>query len=388
VKGLGRKRTFYLDEIISLETFGFKTLSSHFDVKLIDGKIYRFSTTHKRIESILETIFKTRPELIDYHTYHNLRTSILVKDHFHSRHNLKKLFLGLILFWAVAFFVMIFFKKELSLGLYSDRDLELFAYFVGKVAFIGLSLFVFAEWIFRAKLRTQLSEDPENKRRCSESENKTLFVWSLLYLCLTISTVLHGVKKEWYIYDRYIATDWGMYPYLKESEPYLVNKRYRSLFDRFSLEVGDVVHYMIPNKEYFFSPIDPFIRHKKRESIARIVATEGDEVRFSNKGIFINEVLLKKMEPIKGNFRDALQLKNFDLKRETLGFDTTYHIVVDNHSGRKPASVYKETMVVPENHLFLLSDNRTTLLDSRTLGFIHIDMIKGKVYPFLKKDNK
>ena len=102
-------------------------------------------------------------------------------------------------------------------------------------------------------------------------------------------------------------------------------------------EKGDIVMF-----HYFDAEGDKTV-------VKRIVATEGDSIRILEDGVEVNGEIIEEGY----------------VQGETTGF-------VD--------------MTVPENTVFVMGDNRETSFDSRNMGAIPCDDLKGKVffriYPF------
>ena len=115
---------------------------------------------------------------------------------------------------------------------------------------------------------------------------------------------------------------------------------------------GDVV--------VFKTPAD-----NRTDYIKRLIGLPGDEIQFIEGEIFINDkkILRKKteiLEPIRcGNF--ILETKAFI---ETLPNGVKYYAVYKKKGTLKNTKKYK----VPENHYFLMGDNRDCSKDSRYLN--------------------
>ena len=104
-----------------------------------------------------------------------------------------------------------------------------------------------------------------------------------------------------------------------------------------NFETNDVVFFSKDNKRY----------------VLRVLAKEGEEVSINVDGEFIND----REDLIKENYVD--------------------NIIPDNSSITYPYTV-------PKGEVFVVSDNRYLIEDSRTFGSIKINQIEGKVIGFLK----
>lgn len=81
--------------------------------------------------------------------------------------------------------------------------------------------------------------------------------------------------------------------------------------------------------------------------IKRVVAVEGDTLDIREGYVYLNDEKIKE---------DYIKGKTFERS------DFSYPITI------------------PKDHVFVLGDNRGNSLDSRDLGLIHLDQIKGKVF--------
>lgn len=125
---------------------------------------------------------------------------------------------------------------------------------------------------------------------------------------------------------------------------------------------GDVVVFRYPE-----DPSTPFIK--------RVVGTPGDRIGYYNKVLYVND------EPIRQEFLRRYQgsgsgtnMTGADVLREHLG-NPGHHILVQ----RGQPSVEGE-MVVPENHYFVLGDNRDNSRDSRYWGTVSDAHLIGKAF--------
>ena len=124
--------------------------------------------------------------------------------------------------------------------------------------------------------------------------------------------------------------------------------------------------------------------------IKRVVGLPGDRIRFEDKQFFLNDQKVLKQE-LTGSERDEiLNHRGFDpeerynanklhLYRETLPSEGAKPYVIledDSFEGTRMA----QELVVPENHFFVLGDNRDDTRDSRTFGVISFNSIRGRAF--------
>ncbi|MBR5227645.1 MAG: signal peptidase I [Clostridia bacterium] len=180
-------------------------------------------------------------------------------------------------------------------------------------------------------------------------------------LCFVIAYVIYT------LINFFIGTIAGikqssMYPTAVEGERVLVGRRI--LFNKTILR-GDIVTLEAPietaeyNKEDIYakyeqySGVNWFIHDVldigKKSYIKRVIAVGGDKLFISEQGeVFINDELLEETYL-------------------TEGLKTT-----------RTGEYYE--LVVPENHVFVMGDNREGSMDSRVFGVVPLEKIDGKVH--------
>lgn len=107
----------------------------------------------------------------------------------------------------------------------------------------------------------------------------------------------------------------------------------------------------------FQSPYD-----KNTILLKRIIGTPGDTISFSDKHLTVNE--------------QAIETKKLDASSYSENLNS--HIYsVQYQNEQNPYRTF--TVVVPENHYFVMGDNRDNSADSRMWGFVPSENIVGKL---------
>ena len=166
-----------------------------------------------------------------------------------------------------------------------------------------------------------------------------------------------------------------VYGYSKHSFPFspnVSNKRFMSNNPR----QGDLV--------VFKTPAD-----NRTDYIKRLIGLPGDEIQFNNGNLYINDKLVERE---KIEIKEPIRCGNFTLKTKTYietlpnGFK---HLATYNAEGTlKNTKKY----VVPDNHYFLMGDNRDCSKDSRFLGEVgyvkELNLVGNAKIIFFSNDTK
>lgn len=176
---------------------------------------------------------------------------------------------------------------------------------------------------------------------------------------------------------RSAVADWNdvptgsMKPTILEGDRVFVNKLAYNLKIPFtSLAVAD---FAIPDRGdviVFFSPSD------SKRLIKRVVGLPGDSLALENNVLYINDRQIEydpNAELVSHDFFDEVKFP-YQLRTEHLGGRPHPVLVQDQVGSRKSFG----PVVVPNDHVFVMGDNRDDSLDSRWFGMVPMSQISGK----------
>ena len=141
-----------------------------------------------------------------------------------------------------------------------------------------------------------------------------------------------------------------MLPTLKIGDHILVNKFIYGIKMPFSGKVLIPIDDPQSNDVVVFK----FPRDPKLDYIKRVIAVAGDTVEVREKKVYING---KPFDDKYGVFTDRKILPASASKRDNFGPKT-----------------------VPENHIFVMGDNRDNSFDGRFWGFVDLKAVRGKAF--------
>ncbi len=154
------------------------------------------------------------------------------------------------------------------------------------------------------------------------------------------------------------------YGFSKHSLPFSIPLIPRKIFSH-QPERGDVVVFKTPE-------------NNRTDYIKRVIGLPGDKIQIKNGIIFINgsDVLRKKLTDFidtdnKTSNKRVRMYKEYFFNKEINVLDITDNGIADN----------TQLFNVPENHFFVMGDNRDNSQDSRfisTVGFIPYENLVGK----------
>lgn len=164
---------------------------------------------------------------------------------------------------------------------------------------------------------------------------KEIFEWiKTIILSLIIALIITTFVKPT------IVKNYSMSPTLNENNFLLIN---RFLYKRSTPEAGDIIVFQSDLKTE---------DGQDKLLIKRVIGVPGDEIKIEEGKVYINDELLKE-DYIPGVYTEG------DID-----------------------------MIIPENKIFVMGDNRNNSLDSRELGLVDFETIVGKaflrLYPFDK----
>ncbi|HSG90534.1 MAG TPA: signal peptidase I [Pseudomonadales bacterium] len=166
-----------------------------------------------------------------------------------------------------------------------------------------------------------------------------------------------------FIMEPFVIPSGSMIPTLEVGDYILVNKyAYGLRLPVIGTKVVDVGEPQRGDVMVFFPP------HKDRYFIKRVVGLPGDLIQYSNKRLIINGEVVPAAVVDESPAEDPLML----VVEEELG-DANHFIHV--YPGRREAV---REWRVPEDHYFMMGDNRDRSDDSRGWGFVPESNIVGK----------
>lgn len=190
-----------------------------------------------------------------------------------------------------------------------------------------------------------------------------------IFIAVIIALILRA-----FVIEAFKIPSGSMIPTLKIGDHIFVNKFIYGLripftkirfFDVRKPQKGEIIVFIYPGD-------------KSKDFIKRVVGTPGDKVEIKGRLLYINDVPVKRYET---DDRDAL-LADFD-------FRDSYNLLYEELNNKKYHVLYHKLRsqddygprVVPDNHLFVMGDNRDNSSDSRLWPFgpfVPMDNIKGK----------
>jgi signal peptidase I len=186
-----------------------------------------------------------------------------------------------------------------------------------------------------------MTDHPETEKTKSAFREYAEAILMALVLALFIRT---------FIVQAFKIPSGSMIPTLEIGDHILVNKLAYGLripfLERYLVQYGD------PQRNDVVVFIYPEDRSK--DFIKRVIALAGDTVELRDKKVFING---KQVEDPHGHFM------GYDLQAGGVGSGDDY--------GPK---------TVPQNHIFVMGDNRDRSYDSRFWGFVDLNEVRGKAF--------
>ena len=195
---------------------------------------------------------------------------------------------------------------------------------------------------------------------------------ALVSLAFSIGLIM-GIR--WAFFEPYIIPSESMVPTLLVHDHIMVNKFAYGLRVPFTKKF--LLKFAEPKRGdliVFRSVEDPQIF-----LIKRVVGLPGDEIQHSSRSLLINGQSIEQRAASESeiapfSLRLPLQASEVDFRIENLeGFE---HIAIFHRSDSPLESL--ETIKVPENHVFVMGDNRDRSADSRSWGTLPIDNILGR----------
>jgi len=124
---------------------------------------------------------------------------------------------------------------------------------------------------------------------------------------------------------------------------------------------GDIIVFRYPENE-------------KINFIKRVIGIPGDEVRYENKNIYVNNINYKKIKKKDHNYLNEFSRPEIIMFSENNN-KKLYDILDDNMS---PSN--DNIFIVPEGKYFVMGDNRDHSSDSRYWGFVPEENLVGKAF--------
>ena len=199
-----------------------------------------------------------------------------------------------------------------------------------------------------------------------ESKIRDILEW---IICIVIALVI-AILFRYFIGTPTIVKQPSMYPTLKENQRLWLNRWGRTT--KKMPKRGDIIT--------FEAPSTTFLKEEdvKKSVIARYAAEPKNLfTKFTKNVLEINKIsYIKRVIGLPG---DHIEIKDGKVYINDKELEESYlqpGVITDDYSGRG----YCVDLIVPENTVFAMGDNRTQSTDSRCFGCIPLEKIESKVW--------
>ena len=192
--------------------------------------------------------------------------------------------------------------------------------------------------------------------------------------------ILFAVIIRSFLYEPFHIPSGSMKPNLLIGD-YIFVSKYSYGYSRYSFPFGlpifkgRILNYFSQPKRgdiaVFRLPNNPEINYVKR-----IIGLPNDKIQIKEGVVFINDTPLKQTPD--GTYQDLQTNKNLEKFSEQINPNQYINILNQEKTDQDDTGVY----IVPENHYFMMGDNRDNSQDSRFLqnvGYVPAENLVGKV---------